>query len=168
MVEDRARQAGGAAYAEAFGIGLIAGLRSMSAPLQASRALSERAIAQDGEGALGALAGLPLTQVLQLLAAAEMLADKLPFIPNRTSAPALIGRIAAGAAAGALMAASRRSSALLGALLGALGAAGATYASFYIRRGVVARLRVPDPLIGALEDLLVLGAGHLVGGRAGR
>ena len=48
----------------------------------------------------------------------------------------------------------------LGALLGALSAIAATYAAYTLRKQLAERLRIPDPLLGLLEDAAVVTAGR--------
>jgi hypothetical protein len=48
---------------------------------------------------------------------------------------------------------------LQGALLGSVAALGSTFGSFLLRRDIVNKLNIFDPLIGAIEDALVVGAG---------
>lgn len=71
-----------------FGIGLVAGLRSMTAP--AAVALSSR-----GRGSK--------RYVVAALALGELVADKLPMTPSRKSALPFAGRIMTGALSGALL-----------------------------------------------------------------
>ncbi len=129
--------------------GLIAGLRSMSAPAAVSAALSH-------EHALAARAA----PALRALAAGEMLADKLPFMPVRTAPVALAGRVLLGALSGAALAAAYRRSLLVGALLAGATAIPSSYAGLALRSAAVQRLGLPDPLVALLEDALVVAAGH--------
>lgn len=138
-----------------LGLGAIAGLRSMSAP-----ALLARAVRRGNLDApnLPALGSPKLSTLLALLAVGEMIADKTPFIPARTSAPALFGRMLSGALAGATLFASEGRRKNSGAVLGALSAFGAAYAGEGIRTAG-ARKGIPDPILGALEDMLVYALG---------
>ncbi len=94
-----------------------------------------------------------------ILAGAEMIADKLPFMPNRTDKPALIGRFIAGALCGAAVSsAKRREQRLIGALVGGSAAVIAAYIGFEYRK------HVNLPAIGAavIEDAVALTAGSAV------
>src|SRR4051794_1145193 len=87
----------------AFGIGIVAGLRSMTAPAVVAWATAF------GWLQLGAtpVAFLGTPAARYLLAAcmlAELVADKLPFTPSRTRPGPLAVRIASGALAGAALA----------------------------------------------------------------
>ncbi len=146
-------------YLRAVGIGLIAGARSMVAPALVSRYVNGK---EDYSlGAVGELMGSPIvSRALQAGAAAEMAADKSPWMPDRTAWPSLAWRAVAGGVAGSVVARTAGESRLVGALLAAAAAVAATYATFYLRREIRDRLNVPDRLLGAAEDSFVVGAGH--------
>lgn len=136
----------------AFGMGLVAGARSML-PLSAV-ALGARAgnLPADTSAPAflrsGALA-LPLT----LLAAAEIVGDKLSWAPDRTIAPAILARTLTAALAARALAPERDRrragwAAVTGALVGA-------YGGLALRRRAVRSVgRVRS---GALEDVIALG-----------
>jgi uncharacterized membrane protein len=117
--------------------------------------------------ALGVLAkrddfggGLPRTGIL-LAATCELIADKLPMTPARIKPGPFAVRVATGAIAGGRVAGPE------GAAAGALASAGATAAGYLVRRGIDRRTRIPDPVVGAAEDVLALGLA-LLGARADR
>lgn len=83
----------------------------------------------------------------------ELLADKLPDIPNRTDALPLLGRVAAGALIGAVVAASSRRDRVLGAAVGAAVALAAAHLSFHARRELAEHL--PATLAAIVEDVAV-------------
>jgi uncharacterized membrane protein len=82
-----------------------------------------------------------------VLALAEIVADKLPRIPDRFSEAPLIGSIAATAMAGP---------GLEGVLLGVVGAALGAFAGFMIRRELVERIGCPDWMVALVEDLIAV------------
>ncbi|MCA1727845.1 MAG: DUF4126 family protein [Actinobacteria bacterium] len=134
-----------------LGLAAIAGLRSMSAPALLARAVRRGDLEAPNLPALGSP---KLSILLAFLAVGEILADKTSFIPARTSAPALFGRMLSGALAGATLFASEGRRKNTGAVLGALSALGAAYAGEGIR-SAGARNGIPYPILGALEDRLV-------------
>jgi uncharacterized membrane protein len=83
----------------------------------------------------------------------ELLADKLPGIPNRTDALPLLGRAAAGALIGATIAASARRHRAAGAAVGTVVALLAAHLSFRARRALADRL-VPTAA-AVVEDVVV-------------
>jgi len=127
-----------AALADATLLGAAGGLRT-SAPFAA---LAARGRAGHGLGRWALLGG----------AAGEVVVDKLPRTPARTSPPALAGRLVAASLAGGRIGGA-------GGAAAACAAAGlSALAGERARRALGARTGVPDPLLGAAEDLLAAGA----------
>jgi uncharacterized membrane protein len=122
-------------------LGAISGSRSMLAPALVARAA-------------GVSRGAPL---LATLAGGEMLADKLPFIPARTRALPLVGRLASGAVVGSAFCAGR--SRVACAIGGAAGAVVAAYALTRVRQFVTTQRGVPNAVAGLCEDAVALAAG---------
>lgn len=149
------------------GLGLLAGMRSMAVPAILSRFLASRrehtASVRDnanGGDALVRLLSRPgASTALTGMAAGEMLTDKMPFAPNRTDAPSLLGRTAIGAVSGMAVAVYRSDRAWPSALVGAAAAYGSTHVSFHLRRMLREGTFLPDPILGVLEDVFVLRAG---------
>lgn len=139
-------------YGAVLGAGLIAGLRSFSAPAAVSSALAEQT-------ELAAQAA----PFLRLLALGEMFADKLPFAPDRTKPPLFAARVLIGAGAGVAVAAAYKRNLVLGALLAAAAAAFGTYAGFTLRKLATDRLGLPDTLVALVEDAAVIAAGRALG-----
>jgi uncharacterized membrane protein len=146
----------------AAGIGAIAGLRSISAPAVVSRelVLSESTALEGSPLAL--LATPAAANVLQVLAAGEIVADKTPFVPDRTDLLPLLGRAGTGALAGASVAVAGGSRALEGAFVGATAAVAATYAAYHLRRFLSRTLHIPDCLVAIAEDAVVVRGGIVI------
>lgn len=145
---------------ETLGLAAIAGLRSMAAPALLARAVRRGDLDAPNLPALGSP---QVSTLLSLLAVGEMIADKTPLVPARTSAPALLGRVLSGALVGATVFASERRDRNAGAILGALCAAGAAYAGEAFRTVGSERLSLPNAALGILEDKAVLALGsHLL------
>lgn len=140
-------------YALAAGMGVIAGMRSMSAPALLSRHLSQQK-GRDGSVAR-LLASRRTATVLTLLAGGEMVADKTPFVPSRTEPPSLAGRALAGALSGAAIADRRGGSQVGAALLGAAAAVGATHLAYNLRVEAEERSGIPNAILGLVEDAVV-------------
>ena len=96
---------------------------------------------------------------LKLLAVGELVGDKLPNTPDRIAPGGLIFRCASGSLAGSAIFKASGKNALAGAAVGSITALGAAFASYFIRKNIVLKLAAPDPVIGAIEDALVIGAG---------
>ncbi len=91
-----------------------------------------------------------------LAAAGELVADKLPFIPARTSPPALAVRVLAGALCGRALAQRREAPALLGVTCGALGALAGSYGGYRARMYLTTARGWPALPVALGEDVLTL------------
>jgi uncharacterized membrane protein len=147
---------------QALGLGAIAGVRSMSAPAHLSRAASRGEIGGLEDTPFALLASTRVVRILTLLAVGEAVADKFGGVPDRTSPPGLIGRMASGALVGAALFAAAERRGTVGAAIGLLSALATVYPSYYLRVKTQEKLGVPNWAIGLLEDVLVEGFGRLV------
>jgi uncharacterized membrane protein len=145
----------------AFLIGCVCGLRSMTAPAVVAWGAHMGWLHLDGSW-LAWLANKISLAVFSLLAIAELIADKLPFIPRRTQAGPLGARIVFGAICGAALCLSGGASQVLGAILGALGGIAGAFAGYNYRRWLSRGAKVPDLLVALLEDLVAVGGGLLL------
>ena len=137
----------------AVGIGVVAGLRSLTAPALVSWAARERMIRP--------LQSLPARMLLARsskkiaeFAVGELIADKLPGTPNRISPLPLALRVASGAACGAAICAAADEPASEGALYGALGAVAGTFTGFYVRKRLSRTF--PGFAVAVAEDALAI------------
>jgi uncharacterized membrane protein len=142
-------------FALAVGIGMVAGLRSLTAPAAVSWAawlgwlnLHGSSLAFMGSGVV--------VVIFSLLAIAEYVADLLPSIPRRTTPGPLVARIVMGGLCGACLCAGAGRSVALGAVLGGLGGLIGTFAGYHARRYLVQALRVKDRGIAVSEDLVAI------------
>jgi uncharacterized membrane protein len=142
-----------------LGLGGIAGMRAMAAPAILSKSVVE--------GRIGSLEGTPfaalgsprVSTALRVLEIGELIVDKLPIVPSRTSPPPLLGRAASGALVGAAVFASGRRQTVMGGALGVVSAMAAAYAGERLRMQIIQRLGVPNIIAGLLEDGIVLFGG---------
>jgi uncharacterized membrane protein len=88
--------------------------------------------------------------------AGELVADKLPMTPRRTTWGPFTQRLVTGGTVGAAVHYDAGESRPLGALLGAAGAGAGAWAATRARAFVADRTRVPGPLLGAAEDLFAV------------
>lgn len=95
---------------------------------------------------------------LTALAAAELIGDKLPKTPNRTSPVPLIARMALGGLGGAICATAMDGPGLEGVLLGVVGALVGAFAGFMVRREVVQKLGCKDWKVAVAEDVFTIAA----------
>ena len=140
-------------------LGILAGMRSMSALTFTSLYLERKVYLKPADKLTEILASSEANLVIPALAVGELVADKLPFIPDRIQPPALFARMASGAISGQAVEAAEDRDRVFGALTGGLAAAGSTFFFFYLRKELGRRTRIPDPVLGLLEDSLVIGLG---------
>ncbi len=148
-------------YAGSAVLGAVSGMRSMAAPAIVSR-LASSGLLPIEESQIGFLTNPTAAKTTSILAIGEMLADKLPFVPNRTQALPLITRAISGAMSGAAFSTGKKRSALFGALCGMAAAIGATYGAFKLRQMADKQLQIPDTVVAVAEDALVATAGYLL------
>jgi len=145
----------------AFLIGVIAGLRAMTAPAVVAYAAHKGRLNLTGTH----LAWMGATWALilfVLLAIVELITDQLPSTPPRTKGPGLIARILMGGLAGACVAIAGASSLVLGAILGIVGAVAGAFGGYQARTRPVRALKVPDFVIACAEDLVAICGGLFI------
>jgi uncharacterized membrane protein len=152
------------AFGRAFLFGAVTGLRSMIGTALISRHLADQTQAAGQNSALSLLAKPGVANVLTALSAGEVVADKLPGIPARTSAGSLIARAVLGAIVGAAACSEERENAAAGAIIGAGAAVAATFGAYYLRRWLTRDLGLPDPIVAGAEDAIA----YTVGRRAAK
>src|SRR3984885_3515431 len=103
--------------------------------------------------------------IFSLLAFAELVVDKLPSTPSRTSARGLIGRFIFGGFAGAILATAGGESPMLGAVLGGGGGIAGAFGGHWVRTRTVKALKCPDFVIAILEDAVAIGGGLFIASR---
>ncbi|GAB3733158.1 DUF4126 family protein [Spirosoma lituiforme] len=149
-------------YLRAFQIGVIAGMRAALAPALLSHKLVRTIPTKQPQKPIHYLAQPPVSIGLNVLAAGELLGDKLPSAPERTVPAQFITRIASGATCGAFLSEVEGNEAPYGAIAGGLGAVAGTLLFFNLRRWLDHEAGVPDAAIGLAEDALAIGLGWQV------
>jgi uncharacterized membrane protein len=148
-------------YVLAFGIGVIAGLRSMTAPAVVAWAAHLQWL--DLHGTRLSFLGSPVTVgIITLLAVGELVADKLPGTPNRTTAIPLFCRILTGALCGAAICVGGGGTVPFGAAVGAVGGVAGAFAGYSVRHALVQNLKLRDRVVAVAEDLIAIGCGLLL------
>jgi len=142
----------------AFAIGIVAGLRSMTAPaVTAWAAHLGRLNLQNS--ALAFMGSMWAAGIFTLAALGELVADKLPMTPARTKPGPLAGRIVMGGLCGGCVAVAADGAVWLGTFAGGIGAFVGAFAGYRVRKGLVQSLRLRDSLIAVAEDLIAIGLG---------
>ncbi|MEP6992014.1 MAG: DUF4126 family protein [bacterium] len=131
------------------------GARSMLGLAATTRALETHAHAPGESRSTRLLRGDGVRLALTTCAALELVADKLPFIPDRTDPAPLVGRAVAGALIGAAVSDLIHRNRTTGALVGAATAIGAAYATFHIRQALMDAL--PPVTAALVEDTMMVG-----------
>jgi len=139
----------------AFGIGIIAGLRSLTAPAVLAWAARLGWLNLHGTS-LSFMGSTAAVAIFTILAVVELVSDQLPSTPARTKPPGLIARILLGGLSGVAITLAGGQSAALGACLGAVGGVVGAFAGYQVRTGLVRALKVPDIVIAVLEDLVAI------------
>jgi uncharacterized membrane protein len=139
----------------AFLIGVIAGLRSLTAPAAVAWA-ARRHWLNLHNTRLSFMGMSAAAVVFGLGAAAELFADKLPFTPSRLKPPGLIGRVVFGGLSGACLTRSGGQSVAIGVVLGAVGGVAGAFAGYQVRMRLVKALKVPGLVIALLEDAVAI------------
>ena len=140
------------AYVRTTTLGFVAGLRSMM-PLAVLSWTSDRT--QSGTVS-------PALLLTSLAALGEVVADKLPAVPSRTSPGPLTGRLVIGGLVGMVLCRRAHLPPVFGIVTGAMGAAAGTFAGNYSRTWLSKTTKIPDLLWGGLEDILALELAILV------
>src|SRR5271154_4320855 len=144
-----------------FGIGIVAGVRTMTAPTVVAWAAHLGWINLSGSH-LAFMGSIWVAAIFTLGALGEFVFDLLPNTPPRTGARGLTCRIITGSLAGACLGLAGGLSPWLGALLGIVGAMAGAFGGYHARAGLVRSLGVPDAVIAIPEDLLAIGLGLLL------
>jgi len=147
-------------YALAFLIGVVAGLRSLTAPAVVS--WGARLGWLHLENTWLAFLGAPITPyILSVLAIGELISDKLPKTPSRKAPTGFAARIVTGALCGAALGAP--SAALVGCLLaGVIGAVAGTLGGYEARSRLVRAIGGKDFPIALIEDVIAVGGALLI------
>ena len=147
------------AFNRAVGLGIIAGMRTFMAPAVVSHMYSRHSSKSLKQSPLNFFQTITASKVFKVLAAGELVADKLPGAPNRTALPGLVGRTLAGIVCGATVYKASNKKPYIGAIVGGTAAVASTFACFYLRTAIAKNKFVPDAVIGGIEDVLAIAGG---------
>lgn len=153
-----------AVLALAFAIGVVAGLRSLTAPAVVAWAAHLGWINLHASP-LAFMGTIWAAGIFTVLALVELVADQLPNTPSRTAPVGLSARVVMGALSGACLAIAGGGALLLGAVVGAIGGIVGAFAGYQARVGLVRALHAPDFAIAVPEDLIAIGLGLFLASR---
>jgi len=137
----------------AFGIGIVAGLRSLTAPAVVAWGAHLSWLNLHGSP-LAFMGSTTAVAIFSVLAIGELVADKLPIIPKRTAPAPLMARIITGGLCGACLCAAGAKSLLAGTLIGGIGGAIGAFLGYGIRRRL--DLHINDHVIAVCEDVVAI------------
>jgi uncharacterized membrane protein len=148
----------------AVAIGVIAGLRALTAPATVSWIAHFQPFSLAGSH-LSWMGSIIAVVIFTIAALAEIVNDKLPKTPPRTAPPSIVIRMVMGALAAATLGAAAGGSIALTAILGAVGALIGTFGGYQFRTKLVAALKCPDFVIALLEDVIAVAGGLFIASR---
>ena len=140
----------------AFGIGVVAGLRTLTAPAVVAWA-AHLGWLNLQDSAVAFMASIWAVAIFSLLALCEFIGDVLPTTPKRTAPAPLVARILMGGLCGACLSVSYNQSLSIGAGCGAIGAVIGAFAGYEIRKRLVTGLNIKDIFVAIPEDLIAIG-----------
>ena len=144
----------------AFLIGVVAGLRAMTAPAVVSWAARLGWLHLENTP-LAFLGFAATPYICTVLAIGELITDQLPSTPSRKAPPGFIARIVTGGLCGAVFGATGDS--LIGGLIaGILGAVAGTLGGYEFRVRLVRATGGKDLPIALLEDAIAIGGSVLL------
>lgn len=144
-----------ALYVLAFLIGLVAGLRAMTAPMAVSWAA--RLGWLNLQGTPLAFMGAAVTPwIFTLAAVGELVNDKLPKTGSRKAPPQFIARVLMGALCGAALGAAAGEGLAGGLVAGALGAVAGTLGGYELRARLTRAIGGKGLPIAVLEDAIAI------------
>jgi uncharacterized membrane protein len=105
----------------------------------------------------GWLAYRPVATLLGLMAAGELVGDKLPIVPDRIAPVPLLGKVQFGSLVGSATYTEQDAPWWQGALIGAACAVAGAFAGYNYRTRVARALNVPDLPVALTEDAAAAG-----------
>lgn len=154
-------------YLNAFGLGLVTGMRAVVSPALLSRKLAGTPLAKQPKTLLHQLTQPAVVATLEGLATAELVTDKFPGVPDRTIPLQFGGRIVSAAACGGFLSQADEADIPVGVAAGVLGAVVGTLVFFRLRQWLTHSQGVADPVVALVEDALCVGLGWAIVNRAG-
>lgn len=147
-------------YFLAFLMGVVAGLRSMTAPAVVSWAARLGWLHLQNTW-LAFMAYVATPYILSALAIGELIADKLPSTPSRKAPLGFTARVLTGALCGAAVGATGQAL-IAGSLAGVLGAVAGTLGGYAVRTRLAKAIGGNDLPIALFEDILAIGGAALI------
>lgn len=136
-------------------LGTVTGLRTFTPMAALCWFAWTEALPLDGTWASWA-AKLPVAILFTVIALAELVADKQPWIPDRTRLYSVATKLVLGGLMGAIVATGLNGAAFEGIILGVLGTLVGTYGGFLVRRELVQKINCRDWQVAVAEDAVAI------------
>src|SRR5436305_2843422 len=143
-------------FALAFGVGVAAGLRSLTPPAVVAWA-AHLGWLNLNNSPLAFMGSIITVVIFSILALFELFVDLQPSTPKRTAPVPLGARILMGGLCGACLYAASNQPLVIGAMFGAVRGGIGAFAGDESRRRLVAALHVKDIFVALLEGLVTIG-----------
>lgn len=139
-------------------MGAVCGLRTFTGTAITASAANHRDLNLK-DTPLAWLASDGAAATLLILATGELIADKLPSMPDRIQPASLAARFVSGAVCGlAIARGHKRRQQIIGAIIGGTAAVAAAYAGFEYRK----RVKMPALAKALIEDTVAVGAARAI------
>ena len=136
-------------------LGTVTGLRTFTPMAALCWFAWARALPLDDTWAFWS-AKLVVAIVFTVLAVCELVADKQPWIPDRTRLYSVVTKLLLGGLLGAIVATGLNGAVIEGIILGVLGVLVGTYGGFLIRRDLVQKANCLDWQVAVAEDAIAV------------
>ena len=140
------------------GIGVVAGLRSMTAPAIVSWAAYLGCL-NVASGPFWFAGSIPAVVILTPWALFELVIDKTSKIGKRTEALGLIFRIVTSSLSGAVISSASGVGVAMGMVCGLLGGMIGTFGGYHLRSACVRKTSLDDLPVAIVEDLIAISLG---------
>ncbi len=145
----------------AFAIGMVAGLRSFTAPAAVCWAAFLGWLHLSGSR-LAFLGTITAVYISTGLAVVELVLDKQSWIGARTSPGPLIFRLITGGLSGAAFGIAAGQSIVASSIAGCAGALVGTFGGYQARHWIVSTGKLPDIAVALVEDAIAVGGAFLI------
>ena len=149
-------------YLAAAGMGMVAGMRSMSAPALVSDHFARHPLRPPGRLPAPLAGPAPDGNHLQIPGRRRSRGRQTAVLPARIDPGPLAGRAVSGALAGGAVCVAEGESLAAGAAIGALAAVASAFVFYHLRKSLGEKTHIPDPVLALAEDALVLSVGRIV------
>jgi uncharacterized membrane protein len=148
----------------AFAIGIVAGLRSLTAPAAVAWAAHIGWLNLQGSR-LAFMGSTIAVAIFSVLALGELIADKLPGMQKRTAPVPLLARFLTGGLCGASLCAAAGQSLVVGTLVGGTCGVVGAFLGYEVRKRLVNNLHIKDFIVAVCEDLVAIALALFIASR---